>query len=235
MDKNGFRKHFIRACCAIAVTWNGSGNHAGAQTPSNALAFEVATVKSVDPSYHFDGKRFWAHVYQTRASYWYMTPANLVTYAYDVQPFQVTGPEWTTADHFDIEATFPEGADKKDNRKMLQALLKERFRMAFHIEHRELEGYVLVVNKHGATLKASLPDPANIETGASSKSGDSDAGGGNAKSNVVKNADGPSTANMGTRGTQTIRFDQEHSAMHFEESKMTMEVLAGRLTRLSRR
>lgn len=212
---------------AIAIASIGTGFRASAQTPSTAPSFEVATIKPVilDASHHFDPKHFWAHVYQDRASYWSMTPASLISYAYGVESFQVTGPEWTTSNSFDIEAKFPDGAGRKDERRMLQALLKDRFQLSFHIEQRQLEGYALVVGKHGEKLKPSLPDPASPDTGAPLKPGDNNV----VKSEATRNPDGSSTIDMGKRGTQTVKFDQENSAMHYERSKMTMEELATRL------
>jgi uncharacterized protein (TIGR03435 family) len=81
-------------------------------------------------------------------------------HAYDVRPFQVTGPDWTNSERFDIEARFPEGASRKDEPKMLRALLRDRFKLTLHIEKRELESYVLIVGKHPERLKPSLLDPA---------------------------------------------------------------------------
>ena len=158
-----------------------------------------------------------------------MTLASLISYAYGVESYQVTGPEWTETERYDIEAKFPEGADKKDARRMLQALLKERFGLAFHIEKRELEGYALVVGKNGEKLRPSPPDPVNPETDASLKTEDSSVGDGRAKSNITRNPDGSSTLDMGKRGIQTVKFDQERWAMHYEVSKMTMAQLASRL------
>jgi len=233
MYQNGIPKYLFRMCCAIcivAIAPIGIGFRASAQMPHTDPSFEVATVKPVDPSYRFDGKHFWAHVTPAGASYWTMTPINLIEYAYGVESFQVTGPEWTNTDRFDIEARFPEGADKKDERKMLQTLLKDRFKLSFHIEKRELEGYVLVVGTHGEKLKPSLPEPPSPETGAPLKPGDSNVGEAPAKSGVTKNPDGSNTIDMGKRGAQTVRFDRENSVMHYERSKMTMEELAERLS-----
>lgn len=112
---------------------------------------------------------------------------------------------------------------------MLQALLKDRFKLAFHIEKRELEGYALVIGKHGEKLKPSLPDPASSESDAPKKSGDSKVGEEPAQPKIIKNPDGSSTVDMGKKGTQTIKFDPEVQAMHYKVSKMTMEELAGRL------
>jgi len=229
------RNYLFCACCAvcaIAITLVGIGLRASAQATSTDLSFEVATIKPVimDASHPFDPKHFWAHVYEARASYWSMTLESLITYAYGIHQFQVTGPGWTNADSFDIEARFPKGAGKEYEKKMLQALLKDRFKLAFHIEKKELDGYVLVVGKHGAKLRPSLPDPAKPETDAPLKPGDSNVGNGHAKSEITKIPDGSSTHDRGKRGTQTVKFDQESWATHYEVSKMTMEELAGRLS-----
>jgi len=207
----------------------GTGFRASAQTPSTDLSFEVATVKPIDRS-RFSPSHFWAHVNPAGASYWSMTPFNLIEYAYDVEPFQVTGPEWANHDLFDIEARFPEGADKKDDRRMLQALLKDRFKLAFHIEKRELEVHVLVVGKHGEKLTPSAPDPSSPEADAPLKPGDKSVGEEPAKLKITRNPDGSSTRDMGTRGTQTLKFNQEISATHYERSKISMEELAERLS-----
>jgi uncharacterized protein (TIGR03435 family) len=232
MYKNVIPSYLFCVCCtvcAVAIAPMGTGFRASAQTPSTDLSFEVATVKPIDLS-RFSPSHFWAHVNPAGASYWSMTPFNLIEYAYDVEPFQVTGPEWANHDLFDIEARFPEGADKKDDRRMLQALLKDRFKLAFHIEKRELEVHVLVVGKHGEKLTPSLPDPVSPQPDASLKPGDQSAGEGTAKPKITKNPDGSSTRDMGTRGTQTLKFNQEIWAMHYERSKISMEELAQRLS-----
>jgi uncharacterized protein (TIGR03435 family) len=234
MWSNGIPNYLFCMCCtvcAIAIAPIGTGFGASAQAPSTDPSFEVATVKPVpmDASHPFNPRHFGTHVNPAGASYWSITPDYLVTHAYDIESYQVTGPEWANHDRFDIEARFPEGADKKDERRMLQTLLKDRFKLAFHIEKRELEGYVLVVGKHGEKLRPSLPDPANPKTDAPLKPGDGDVGEAPAQSKITKNPDGSSTVDMGKRGTQTVKFDQERWAMHFEVSKMTMEELAQRL------
>jgi uncharacterized protein (TIGR03435 family) len=233
MYKNGFHHYLFCVCCAVcalAIAPIGTGLRASAQTPSADPSFEVATVKAVDPSLPFTPNHFWAHVYQGRASYWSMTLASLISYAYGVESYQVTGPEWTNTDRFDIEAKFPEGADKKDARRMLQALLKDRFTLSFQIDQRQLEGYVLVVGKHGAKLRPSASDPASPATGAPLKPGDNNIGDGPAKSEITRNPDGSRTVDLGKRGTQTLKFDPENSSWHYERSKITMDELTQRLS-----
>jgi uncharacterized protein (TIGR03435 family) len=234
MYKRGIRNYLFRVCCtvcAIVTAPIGTGFRASAQTPSTDLSFEVATVKPVlsDSSHPFNPDRFGPQVNPAGASYWDMTLRDLIGYAYDVEFFQVTGPEWTSHDRFDIEARFPEQADKKDEKRMLQALLKERFKMAFHMEKRELESYALVVGKHGPKLVPSLLDPATPVPAASLTPESNNNVHGPDKSQPVKRADGSITIDRGVKGTQTVKFDSENWVRHLEDSKMTMHDLAARL------
>jgi uncharacterized protein (TIGR03435 family) len=230
MIRNFAREYFLQACCTIALTTMGAALRASAQAPPVEATFEVATIKPVDPARRFDPKHHWVHVTPAGASYWYMTVDSLMTHAYDVEPFQVIGPDWANADHFDIEARFPEGADKKDEPEMLQALLKDRFRMIFHVERRELEGYVLEVGKNGSRLKPSPADPVTPGTSAPLNAPDGKVGEGPSKAKIISNKDGSTTADLGQRGTMTIKFDQESWTQRAEFSKMTMEEFAGRLS-----
>jgi hypothetical protein len=87
-------KHFPRVCCVISViviTLFGAGACASAQTASTAPAFEVATIEPFDMS-TFNGTHHWVHVYQARSSYWAMNLKSLLSYAYSINLFQVTGP-----------------------------------------------------------------------------------------------------------------------------------------------
>jgi uncharacterized protein (TIGR03435 family) len=211
MELHALRNFILCAGCAVGII-------------AHAQTFEVATIKPVDPTRKFDPTHFWVHVTPAGASYWYMTPDNLVAHAYQLEAFQVTGgPDWAATEHFDIEARFPEGTGKQQEPAMLQTLLKDRFKLTAHIEQRQLDGFVLTVAKTGPKLK---PSPAD----SSAPPAIADANGAPAKSAVTRNPDGSSTANLGKFGTQTIRFNPENSTMHFEESKLTMDDLAKRLS-----
>ena len=221
MGRSNFAPCLCGAVWVIAIGLIAGGLHASAQAPSAEVSFEVATVKLVDVSLGFSPKHFWAHVSGGRASYWSMSPVSLFGYAYDLPSFQIAGPEWASAERFDIEARLPEGAGKGDDRRMLQALLKERFKFAFHIEQRQIESYALVVGKHGAKLKPSAPDPV--------KAGGDQVGEGSAKQEITRTADGASRRDLGSRGIQTVKFDSDLWAMHWEETKMTVEDMTARL------
>ena len=72
-----------------------------------------------------------------RAEYIFLTLKDLISLAYKVQPFQITGPDWIANQRFDIIAKLPDGASKEDAPLMLQALLEERFQLKLHRESKE--------------------------------------------------------------------------------------------------
>jgi len=228
------RRCFFRVHGSVFVLalMTSAGMRTCAQSGSTQLTFEAATIKpvAIDASHPFDPKHYGAHVYQSRARYWSMTLRDLIEYAYDIHSFQVSGSGSSGSDRFDIEAIFPEGAAKQDERRMLQALLKDRFKLAFHIESKDLEGYALVVGKHGSQLKPSLPDPSKSEMDTPSISGEDRADQSPAKPRVTANPDGSSTIDLGKRGTQTVKFDPENWLRHYQRSKMAMAELAEMLS-----
>jgi uncharacterized protein (TIGR03435 family) len=77
--------------------------------------------------------------------------------AYNVQDFQIAGPEWLGAVKFDIVAKIPAGAQKDQRPAMMQALLAERFQLAVHRESKEMPAYALVVGKSGPKLQQVKP------------------------------------------------------------------------------
>ena len=98
----------------------------------------------------------------------------LLTFAYDVRDFQVSGgPGWINSDRFDIAAKSERGNSEitpDDPRKMtdaqmktsvglvrqkLQALLADRFQLTLHHETKEEPVYALVIGKNGSKLQES--------------------------------------------------------------------------------
>jgi len=98
----------------------------------------------------------------------------LLTFAYDVRDFQVSGgPGWINSDRFDIVAKSERGSAEStadDMRKMtdaqlktsvelvrqkLQALLADRFQLTLHHETKEQPVYALVIGKNGHKLQES--------------------------------------------------------------------------------
>src|SRR5437762_3464277 len=141
-----------------------AGSLAG-QTP----AFEVASVKPSEPltpAAIASGKlHIGMKVDAKRVDIGNMSLMQLICKAYDVKPFQVSGPSWLqspglSGQRFDIVANLPEGITKEQVPQMLQGLLAERFKLAIHRESKEQAVYALVAGKGALKIKPSEPPPA---------------------------------------------------------------------------
>ena len=71
-------------------------------------------------------------------------------------------PAWLDSANFDIQAKFDpiifKDPTDEQRRAMLQALLADRFKLALHIEIRELPEYALVVAKGVPNLRNASPN-----------------------------------------------------------------------------
>jgi uncharacterized protein (TIGR03435 family) len=66
---------------------------------------------------------------------------------------------WIRTDHFDITAKSDGPISEDEMKQMLQALLADRFRLAFHREQKEMKALVLTVASSGSKLKPTAePD-----------------------------------------------------------------------------
>jgi uncharacterized protein (TIGR03435 family) len=82
--------------------------------------------------------------------------------AYGVRPHQVLGgPEWIDTDRFQITARAEQPVGDKPLMAMMQILLAERFKLAFHQEQRSGEIMVLEVARTGPKLS---PAPADARS-----------------------------------------------------------------------
>ena len=151
------------------------------QTPDPSLTFEVATIKPSAPPASMDGRKTMIRVGSQggpgssdpgQLTYSFATLRMLVTQAYSLKNYQVTGPEWLDSEHFDVVAKVPKGATKDDVKIMLRNLLKERFHMAFHNEKKDLPVYALVVAKNGPKMKESADQSDPNEKAAVPATGD---------------------------------------------------------------
>src|SRR5262245_38062278 len=152
----GFR---IVCLCLVMLT----AALAYGQTPP-ALSFEVASIKPAPPLNPVQiaqtGKlpNVGMNVKGSMVDIGYLSLSELLALAFNVKSFQISGPDWMSAQRFDILARMPEGATKEQVPQMLQALLAERFQLKFHRENRENSVYALVVAKGGHKLKESTAE-----------------------------------------------------------------------------
>jgi len=97
----------------------------------------------------------------------------LLTFAYQLQPFQlVGGPGWLQNDRFDIIAKMdgdpppmPPGGPPDHMMLAMRNLLTERFKLVMHRETREMDIYQLVLARPGGTLGPALK-PSAIDCAA---------------------------------------------------------------------
>ena len=69
----------------------------------------------------------------------------LITIAYSLQPYQlVNAPGWASEAFYDVEAKPAEASTRDQTFVMLQGLLVERFRLVFHRESRQVDGFALL-------------------------------------------------------------------------------------------
>lgn len=131
-----------------------------------APTFDVATIKQApppDPQKMMTGQiRMGMNIDGARAEYSFMSMTELICKAYDIKPHQLTGPDWMKTIRWDIQATIPEGASKDQVPAMLQALLKERFKMEVHKDTKEVNVYALIQGKNGHKMKTAEPEPVQV-------------------------------------------------------------------------
>jgi uncharacterized protein (TIGR03435 family) len=115
--------------------------------------FEVASIKPSDAVPGSSG----VHASNGRLTADNVTLKRCLMAAYKVGPNLIaSGPDWLDQDRFNISAKGePPSADVL---VMLQSLLAERFKVAFHRESRPVQAYVLEVAKGGPKLEKSDGD-----------------------------------------------------------------------------
>lgn len=123
-----------------------------AQSPPRT--FEVASIKPAAPP--TDGRLMVRMGGDPgRLDYVNVSLKDLIRNALKIKDRQIEGPDWLGSERFDVKAKFPEGATKDDVPAMLQALLAERFKLAYHKSTRVTPVYALVPGKGGPKLKTA--------------------------------------------------------------------------------
>jgi uncharacterized protein (TIGR03435 family) len=145
-----------RAICFMAlatVLWSQIANP----------AFEVASIQPSSPS--GDGELTGQMIRDPdRINYTRVTLQYLLAQAYRIKNFQISGPGWLDSDRFDVAAKLPRQASPDQIPAMLQALLAERFKLAFHRESKSLNAYVLLIGKGAPKLKAIDAEIGGVHT-----------------------------------------------------------------------
>ena len=129
---------------------------------AQAQTFDVASVKAAEPMTNGMMRIVVGGGPGTpdpgRLNYQNVSLKMIVTNAFNVKEYQVSGPAFLDSERFDVTAKIPQGATKEQMQVMLQNLLKERFRLEFHREKKEMNSYVLLVGKNGSKMKVAEPE-----------------------------------------------------------------------------
>jgi uncharacterized protein (TIGR03435 family) len=199
-----------------------------AQTNSQSgkLEFEVASIKPAAPPTNgrgFVGRQGGPGTADPgRVTYTNLALRTLITTAYDVKTYQVTGPGWLDTERFDIAAKIFVGATKEQVNQMLQNLLADRFNLSFHRVTKEFRLYELVVGKNGPRMKASVEDP--------NAAANSPAAGGGRGSSIPMGKDGFPSLPAGRRGMIQMQMDgRRRIAGSVQSMKDLAELLGNQL------
>ena len=140
-----------------------------------ALSFEVASVKQAMsqparpwPRAIAGGDRIDFH----NVTLWYC-----ISYAYGMKSYQMFGPDWLREARYEIVAKGPAGRRREDLPKMMQTLLRERFKLQAHQETREIRVLALIPGNKGPMLKEAAPESGDGEGGAQISMSASESGG----------------------------------------------------------
>jgi bla regulator protein blaR1 len=118
---------------------------------ADAPTFEVVSLKPTEPGTPTMGRGV-----PGRFSSQNMTVRRMIRQAYDIHDTQIIGgPDWTSSQGFTIDATTG-GKPPNQTRFMMQTLLRDRFKLAFHSETRDLPIYALVVQRSDGRLGPGL-------------------------------------------------------------------------------
>ena len=184
------------------------------QSPARLPSFEVASIKPSDPRAATQpanvvergrvgvGGRF--DMRRIQLTY-------LVMRALDVEPRQISGPNWMNEQTYDVQATVPSGASGAQIPLMFQNLLAERFKMKYHLENPVTPVYALVVIPGGSKLKEGQPDDDPHNYGQI----------------ATKAATGaPPTASARTSQFGVYRLSMARDGLHYEYLNITMKALS---------
>ena len=159
-----------------------------ATAPAGGMAFDAASVR---PNKSGALQQFIQRQPGGRFLATNMPLRSLITYAYQIQGFQLEGgPDWIGSERFDIDAKStnesllaPPGSRGPDPlRLMVQALLADRFKLVAHEETKELPIFELVMAKRdgkpGPQLKPAATDCASLMAARGARGAAAPPGGG---------------------------------------------------------
>ena len=191
-----------RSMCVLALV--ALTTAVAAQGPS----FEVASIRPSPEEPPAPGAAG-VHITKEQVHFAYLSLRDYLSIAYSVPIQRISAPEWINSARFDVGATFPGGATPEQFPKMIENLLRTRFKLQAHMESKESPVFTLEVASSGSKL-VRVPDDAPSDAPFSVTSSAS--------------ADGV-TADLGNGASLVFNNKQ------FEARKVTMRILVETLSR----
>ncbi len=125
--------------------------------PPPPTAFEVATIRPIRPDSTKRESRF---LPSGEIEWFGATLKEMIQQAYNIDGRDselISGPKWIGTDRFDLIAKTQQGVPLDAVQVMLQNLLKERFKLAAHVEPQPVNVYAITATKQ-IKMKAASPD-----------------------------------------------------------------------------
>jgi uncharacterized protein (TIGR03435 family) len=210
-----------------------------ASTPGASPGFEVASIKQAPPIEPMKVMSGQMHVGMSidaaRVDIGNLSLTEIIRTAYRMKGYQISGPDWMSAQRFDIMAKMPEGSSKDKVPEMLQALLADRFKMTAHRETKDFPAYALIVGKNGPKLReaeaAVAPQPA--ADGEAPGKPAMVVGSGDTQVRVQPNPDGKGATVASPQFGQMKVSMGDGGMMRMEFARMSMQLLADTLARFT--
>lgn len=166
---------------------------------------------------------------------------DLICAAYQVKPYQVSGPDFLTTERFDVLATIPPGVSPDEVPQMLQALLADRFHLVIRRDSKKLPVYALVVGATGVKMTPAVADTDTVAAAEqarqeAAKGSQTIAAGDGSKATVTPTAGGRGATVRVTGGKNgPMQMEAGPDGMHLVADRLTMPALADMLTGLMAR
>jgi len=162
VESGGIRLSAVSMLVALFVVFGaGTSNHLAAQ--SAPLAFDAVSIKE-NKTVSQDG--IISGATPGRFTVTNSSVASIIRYAYRLKDYQLIGvPEWASSTPYDVIATYPEDTAAPTDeqvRRMVEALLADRFGLQTHRETRQLPAYELRLARGDGRLGPQLV-PSTID------------------------------------------------------------------------
>jgi uncharacterized protein (TIGR03435 family) len=87
-----------------------------------------------------------------------VTLKGAIAWSWSVMDNEIQGPGWLDGDYYDVIAKTSAPRTEDELRRMFQAVLAERFGVGVHRERKEMQAYVLTVDKKGLKMTETAAD-----------------------------------------------------------------------------